>query len=396
MARDDSESWGQANTGKVIMRAKIKQTGPDSATVEPITLRPGKTTRLVFKSQLVNNKQDEKKPVRGELVWQKRKSSEQTEEWVDETQVKLTSMTAGSGIKLELSTDEIYQLTHVVRGLYGVYWRNGKRLPSTGDEFELSDYVQAAKVLDTLDATARVIETMNPEGLVSLFKWIAGHDNAMKVVEALPKLAPADLAGLNALAGLGMLKQALSIWNTNRSNADENFWQSTLTQYSFVFSQVFSMPVVIFGTKTYVGGKSLEDTGGKQPDFLLQSELTSHVMVVEIKTPETPLLSKSPYRPPDVFAVSRDVCGAVGQIGRYKDTFLENYAQLHLKSKERFLLADPKCLVVVGNTEQLETADMKDSFEYFRRGQRGTEIITFDELFKKIETLIRLLESGAV
>lgn len=78
-------------------KAKITQTGPDSATVEPMVLRPGRTTRLVFKPQLVNNKQDENKPVRGHLLWQRRSPSEQGEAWADESMLKLTSMTAGSG-----------------------------------------------------------------------------------------------------------------------------------------------------------------------------------------------------------------------------------------------------------------------------------------------------------
>ena len=304
-------------------------------------------------------------------------------------------MTAGSGIKLELTTDELYLLTQAVRGLYGVFWKHGKRLPKTGDEFDLADYAQAAKTLDALDSAAQVIEAAGQDGFVSLLKWLAGNKNSLKVIDALPKLELADLAEINSMAGIGMLRKVLAIWQANKTNADEGFWQATLQQYSFVFSQVFSTPVVVFGTKAYVGGKNLEGAGGKEPDFLLKNELTSHVLIVEIKTPETPLLGQSVYRPPDVFAVSRDVSGAVGQIGRYKDEFLRHYSDLYLKSEGQFLLADPRCLVVVGSTGQLDTVAKKDSFEFFRRGQRGTEIITFDELFRKVEVLLRLLEGKA-
>lgn len=295
-------------------------------------------------------------------------------------------------MKLELSTDELYLLTQCVRGLYGVFWQHGKRLPETGEEFELADYAQAAKTLDTLDDAARIIGATGPDGFVKLLQGLASHNNSQKVLEALPKLDLADLAGINSLAGIGMLRQVLAVWQANKKNPEEGFWQATLRQYSFVLSQVFSTPVVVFGTKAYVGGKSLEGTGGKEPDFLLKNEVTSHVLIIEIKTPQTPLLRKTPYRPPDVFAVSGDVCGGVGQIGRYKDEFLQNYPALHLKSPEKFCLADPRCLVIVGNTEELDSAPMKDSFEYFRRGQRGTEIITFDELFRKVEVLLGLLE----
>jgi hypothetical protein len=59
---------------------------------------------------------------------------------------------------------------------------------------------------------------------------------------------------------------------------------------------------------------------------------------------------------------------------------------------EPFRLVDPKCLVVIGNTAQLDTEGKKESFEHFRRALRGTEIVTFDELFRKVEVLLDLLE----
>ena len=165
-----------------MAKAIITQTGPDSAVVEPIVLRPGDLTRMVFKPQIVNNKQDENKPVRGHVLWQKRGGSEVGEEWVDEAHLKLTHMTAGSGIKLELNTDELYLLTQAVRGLYGVYWKHGKRLPKTGDEFDLAEYAQVARTLDTLESAAQLIEAAGQDGLVSLMKWIVAQQNSRKVI----------------------------------------------------------------------------------------------------------------------------------------------------------------------------------------------------------------------
>lgn len=375
-----------------MTQAKITQTGPDSAVVEPIVLRPGDLTRLVFKPQIVNNKQDENKPVKGHILWQKRGKSEAGEEWADETHTKLSHMTAGSGIKLELSTDELYLLTQAVRGLYGVYWKHGKRLPKTGEDFDLAEYAQAARTLDTVDNAAKLMEAVGHDGFVSLMKWIASQENSRKVIESLPKLDLSDLAEINALAGIGVLKKALETWAANKENSDESFWQETLTRYSFVFSQVFSAPVVVFGSKAYVGGKSVRGDGGKEPDFLLKNELTAHLLIVEIKTPATELLSKSPYRPPNVFAATRELAGAVTQVARYKDTFLQNYGNLRLETEEAFRLADPRCLVVIGNTDELDTEAKRESFELFRRTMRGMEIITFDELFRKVAVLLHLLE----
>lgn len=375
-----------------MTKAKITQTGPDSAVVEPIVLRPGELTRIVFKPQIVNNKQDENKPVKGHVLWQKRGKSDAGEEWTDEAHTKLSHMTAGSGIKLELSTDELFLLTQAVRGLYGVYWKHGKKLPKTGEEFDLAEYAQAAKALDTLDATAQLIEAAGQEGFVTLLRSVANQQNSAKVIEGLSKLDLADLTEINVLAGISVLRKAHGTWTANTANSSESFWQETLTTYSFVFSQVFSAPVVVFGSKVYVGGKSVQGDGGKEPDFLLKNELTSHLLIVEIKTPTTELLAKTPYRSPNVFAATRELAGAVTQVARYKDTFLRNYGNLRVETAEPFRLADPRCLVVIGNTSELDTEGKRESFELFRRALRGTEIITFDELFRKVEVLLHLLE----
>jgi len=58
-------------------KATITKTSADSAVVDPFVLREGATTRLVFKPQIVNNTADANKPVKGELLWQRRKRSEQ-------------------------------------------------------------------------------------------------------------------------------------------------------------------------------------------------------------------------------------------------------------------------------------------------------------------------------
>ena len=127
-------------------KAKITQTGPDSAVVEPIVLRPGDLTRLVFKPQIVNNKQDENKLVKGHVLWQKRGKSEVGEEWADdrhglfclayspdgktvatggtEPAVKLWDAATGElRGKLEGHTDQVHALA---------YSTDGRRLASAG------------------------------------------------------------------------------------------------------------------------------------------------------------------------------------------------------------------------------------------------------------------------
>jgi hypothetical protein len=371
-----------------MTKARITRTSADSAICEPIVLRDGESTRLVFSPVIVNNQRDRLRPVKGDLLWQRRTKGG---EWQDEASLKLTTMQAGSGVRLALSTDELHLMTLAVRGLYGFFWKNS--LPKSGDEIELADWAKAAKEIgDPMDMIGKIVEESGVDSLSAILKWAVRSSDAKAVIEHLARLDPKSLNEINAIAGIGSLKRILDVWEANRGNHDEKFWQRTLQEYPFVLSQVFAAPVVVLQGKAYVGGKSLEGIGGKEPDYILKKVITGHALLVEIKTPATQLMLESPYRPPDVYTVSREVSGAVTQIAKYKDEFLKNFHAMHYKAGEKFGLVEPQCLIVIGHSDQLDSDYKNDSFELFRRNLRHTDILTFDELFHKITTLVGLLE----
>jgi hypothetical protein len=385
-----------AKEGSVYMpRARITTTSKDSATVEPFVLRPGETRRMVFKPELVNNKVDQSKPVRGRIVWQRRSGSERDEEWADESQFKLSQMTAGSGIQLELRTDELYLLTQIVRGLYGVFWENNNRLPRNGEEFELADYAQAAKKIDSLGNAAELLKLTGEDGFIDLLKLLGKGENSKEVIQAISTLSIVDLSELNSLAGIGLIKKALASWKENEFNSDEKFWQKEIATYSFVLSQAFSSPVLLIQKEAYLGGKSVDNKGGKVTDFLLKNALTNHVLVVEIKTPATELLSRSEYRQ-GVYSPSSELGGVVTQIAKQRQVLSQSFNDLRTETQDStgqiLRHAEPKSLVIVGNTRELDSPAKSDSFELFRRGLIHTEVITFDELFMKLKVLLNILE----
>ena len=170
----------------------------------------------------------------------------------------------------------------------------------------------------------------------------------------------------------------------NKDNPDESFWQETLTKYSFVFSQVFSSPVVLFESKAfYVGGKNVGGTGGKEPDFLLKNELTSHLLIVEIKTPATELLSKTPYRPPNVRRATRTRrVGDAGVAPVHKGTrSYKTTGTCGWRRRSRSASWTLPGRREHGRTRHRGEAGVVRAFPALR----GTEIITFDELFRKVE-----------
>ncbi|WP_415878553.1 Shedu immune nuclease family protein [Methylomonas sp. TEB] len=185
----------------------------------------------------------------------------------------------------------------------------------------------------------------------------------------------------------GRIIEVIRKWHANKTNDNEEYWQVIFNENPYILSQVFSVPVVFIQDKAYVGGMNIEGKDAKFVDFLYASDLSNDALLVEIKTPETQLLSKKPYRN-GVHNPSKEMSGSVLQVLNYRRTLIKNLVAVSEHNLEMF---SPKCIVIMGNAEkELDTSEKKNSFELFRTNLKDVEIVTYDELFKKAETLASL------
>lgn len=176
---------------------------------------------------------------------------------------------------------------------------------------------------------------------------------------------------------------------TQTSQLEER-WQTFFQEHSWIFSQLFSFPVLLFEDKAYAGGKTVENTGSKIADFLYQNKLTKNVAFIEIKTHKTTLLKKKAYRGEDVFSASDELSGAVNQVLDQRDGLQKEFWSLKGKSKKVFESYNPKCIVIAGSLSKLSKGQKK-SLELMRSNSKDVEIVTFDEVLEKIKGLESLL-----
>ena len=128
-------------------------------------------------------------------------------------------------------------------------------------------------------------------------------------------------------------------------------------------------------------------------DFLAKTESTDGVVLIEIKTPTTKLLGQE-YRD-GVFPFSPDLSGAVAQVVRYRQSLMTNFYTLLKDGIPRLTLGDPRCVVIAGDTgRDLTTQERRESFELLRERMQGVILLTYDELFRRLRTLIDILESS--
>jgi len=358
------------------------------AMCDPIVLRTGERVRLVFLPALVDNSANPKASVDGHFIYQRKAPSGR---WANLRTLSLATLKEGDEFKLTLHAEELLTLLEGLVPLYRFYEHTG--IPRGNKTFVEVDRNLARLVSESQKDLSALLESNPDDGLVllsKLVKWLATSAGTREAATQLAALAPEQMPTFSALLGLAALKNALNHWKKNQGNASEEFWQWGLADRAYVLSQVFAYPVVVIGSKAYVGGKRIDNKGGKEADFLLATEATDSVLLIEIKTPQTKLLGGE-YRE-GVFPLSRELSGAVAQGVRYRQRLMRTFDALTAENSRRLTLGEPRCIIIAGHTGELADQSMRENFELQRERIGGVTIITFDELFLRLEKLVALLE----
>jgi hypothetical protein len=364
---------------------EIKSTSRRTADCSDILLRDGPLVRLIFRPQLVENPNDPDACLKGRFIYQRKRKNDA---WEDADSPSLSSLKRGEHFDLELKSGELLPLLRQLGGLWRFHRKQG--LPQGRVELvrigeNLAKFADLSE--PELDAFLSANSTDAIQTLRRVLGWIAKNPGT---AERLTEYE-AQLPDLNALVGLANLRAVMSIWDCNTDNGDEEFWQSVFKSHAFILSQIFAYPVAIIADKAYVGGKLIDNLHGNLLDFLGRIPSSGSAVLIEIKTPETPLLGRQ-YRD-GVYPQSSDLSGAIAQVLHYRESLLSNLSDL-IKGRPGLLsTSEPRCVVIAGNAEKQLTDDArKGSFERARERLFGVTVVSYDELFGRVASLIRLLE----
>ncbi|HKG08656.1 MAG TPA: Shedu anti-phage system protein SduA domain-containing protein [Pedobacter sp.] len=110
---------------------------------------------------------------------------------------------------------------------------------------------------------------------------------------------------------------------------------------------------------------------------------------MRIKTHLTEIVEKKPYRGNDVFALSTELTGCISQVLNQRDHFQKEFYSHAYKTRDVQTL-NSKALIIIGKHSALSEKQLH-AFEMFRNNCKDVEIITFDELHRKIESLLKIM-----
>lgn len=207
------------------------------------------------------------------------------------------------------------------------------------------------------------------------------------------------------IKAIGYRKKQLEIFTNYLadSNINELVWQSFFEDNQWIFGYGLSV-IATSGLKKekleqYVSGFNFMHSG-KIADALLKTRgALSSLCLVEIKTPDTPLLKSSTYRA-DTWMASNDLAGGIAQAQQTVHALnQEIHDRVELNDECGYSTGEivhsylPKSYLVIGNLGQFEkegqiNSNKFRSFELLRRNIISPEIITFDELFERAKFIV--------
>ena len=372
------------------MEIHVASTSSRTAECDPIVLRETERVRLVFLPELVKNEANPQACVRGTFVYQRKNA---TAEWAKSTEYSLSSLKSGEGYQLELRSSELFHLGQSVRSLYELFGQRG--IPRGKSVFVKIEAGLARLFKLEQSELLEFFEEHSGDATAILSRLLGWLAESPEALARFSELSLSELPSVSALLGLSSLKSALQYWSDNQTNDDEEFWQEAFAERAYILSQAFAYPVIVVKDKAYVGGKQFDYRHGKIADFLMAAESTNAALLVELKTPKTPILGLK-YRD-GVYPLSYELTSAIAQVLNYQRNLSLYFHSLTADTEKRLTIGQTRCLVVAGNSSELSAPGMKESFELQRDRLQGVTVVTYDELFLKLKRFVEIVEpSGKI
>jgi hypothetical protein len=310
------------------------------------------------------------------------------DQWENTDSIDLSTLKKGEGVKLKLNSQNTKKIYNHLTTLYTLV--NGEGILSGTNEFTVAKADEIIKIGKDKDRKV-IIESLLSENY--------GEEVWNELISSNP-----DLATKLALARVQTSRSKALVEfkrNLDSNNQSENFWQKFFAENHWIFGYGLNYQFLhLLKEQPNYGGENFTGKGSQRGDYLLNTAGdTQFTVLVEIKTPETKLLSynnsgciKLESIRNDVWLLSLELLGATSQIQVNCRTWnidsqkAENVRELESK---RIFTVEPKGILIIGNTKEFsKNESIASCFESYRRNIKNPEILTFDELYERAKFIV--------
>lgn len=188
-----------------------------------------------------------------------------------------------------------------------------------------------------------------------------------------------------------------------KKGGTERVWQDFFEANTWIFGYglnfIFSSSLKDRKLEEVISGFDFNDFGKRVDALMVTRGVINSFVFVEIKPHNSKLLASKAYRK-GCWQISNELSGAVSQIQKTVQKAITSIkTKTDIKSEngdptgEVVFLYQPKSFIVIGNLSEFKSdhgvnEGKFSSFELFRKSISNTEIITYDELYKRTKYII--------
>jgi len=344
----------------------------DFAKTDWIVLKQTPDTALIFKPEVHPG------GVRGTLV---RFKKERGKDWEELSEVDFRKLNPLEGVKIELGTDQTRKLCEEIANI--------QQIAAQGIKPGVQEYTVAPadSVVVIDDANKReILEQILTTGHSEDFWNLLREDDP----ELAKRLCLSHVHELRMVA-LREFRESIS----TKGVGEEAYWQGFFERNKWIFGYGLNYQILRQEQgQPHYGGTRADGTGGQRGDVLVATEGdVRFTVLVEIKTPATNLLQGAVAQRNGAWSLSKELTDGVTQLQSNLGTW-ETAGAITADNRDRFegngiYTITPKGILLIGRLDQIAgDRDKRNTFERFRRGIHGIEILTFDELLRRAEFIL--------
>jgi hypothetical protein len=343
-------------------------------------------TRRVIDPVIVENPNDARASVKIELRAQRRGRADGP--WADDQPFSLASLPAGHEVRIALSSAETLRLYEHLTKLYEI----GKGGVRVGENY--------VTVFDRDD-----VAVISGEAKAIVESLIDTH--GQDIFRIIDEIRPDLLTAVALARRYEEWSEALVTFERHVADEDwdESQWQAFFEANAWVFGHGLDYRFLVTEqAQPNYGGTSVSGRGGEKGDFLMSSEgNVRFAVLVEIKRPDTQLLSKKQYRN-GAWLIGEELAGGAAQLQANCDRWAKEGSRLDANRDwaegRNITTVQPRGILLIGNLAQLEVESIAESttrretFERFRRSLWNPEVLTYDELLERARFLVDQARPG--
>jgi len=358
---------------------RTESSSADTMEFEPIKLEkrePTEQSRKILRATAIRNKHNAKDCLKIRLIYQRKHnkgSVPEGQEFENLTRIKLSSLTGGQEVQVDLDSSQTAQLAEHIQNLYliaseGITYGSAEKVIFSGEDSAFLEQLEAA-INGSRERSEQVLA------------MVRGLDPAAFDVAAHKARHDQHVTALREFAD-----------HLEAQDWREDDWEAFFARNRWIFGHGLAYQFLSeVQAQPHYGGVAVDGKGAQRGDHLMATEAgVRFTVLVEVKTPQAPLTQRDEYRN-GAFAPGNDVAGGVAQLQvNARKWAVEGAAKEENRDLEDqgVFTVQPKGILIVGHTASLDSRSKRTSFELYRQNLHNPEVITFDELFERAKFIV--------